>query len=416
MNVGWVGLGKLGLPCALALADKGDHHIHGYDIKPDNIMELYSNPFERGLRDLPLSNLILRESIQDVVDATDIIFCAVQTPHNAAYGGENVMPREKKDFDYSYLAEAAKSIAKAAERAQKDITLVVISTALPGSMDEYIKPVLNTHVELVYNPFFIAMGTTVYDFLNPEFVLVGHDGPFIEGLEKLKALYATVHDRPVEVMDIKSAELTKVAYNCFISMKVVFGNTVMEICDKMGANCDSVINGLSLATDRVISPAYMRGGMGDGGSCHPRDNIAMSWLADKLQLSSDPFGFVSEAREDQAMWLARMVRDYADSTEMNIVILGKAYKPESNLPNGSPATLVKNLLDRLGRDSLQVDPYIDGGVAIIEATETPAVFLIGTKHEYWKNMHFPDGSIVIDPFRAYSFHDNITYIPLGVDA
>lgn len=411
MNVGWLGLGKLGLPCALALADRGGHHIYGYDINPDRIPAVHSNPFEAGLSDLSLDNLTMCENVTEVLRNTDIVFCAVQTPHDPAYGGEDLMPLEKKDFNYSWLVEAAKSVTAASNELQKDVTLVVISTALPGSMEAYIKPVLDTKVELVYNPFFIAMGTTIHDFLNPEFVLVGSDSYGTESVDKLKALYSTVHDRPVEVMDIKSAELTKVAYNCFISLKVVFANTVMEICQKLGADCDSVIDGLSRATDRVVSPAYMRGGMGDGGSCHPRDNIAMSWLADELDLSADPFGFVSEAREKQAMWLAQLLKYYSDERQLPVVILGKSYKPESNLSNGSPATLVGNLLEDLGKEYVQVDPYVD--LCPISLTGA-AVFLIGTKHNVWNSRIFPSGSVVIDPFR-YITHvpSSVSYIPLG---
>jgi len=202
-SIGWVGLGKLGLPCALALADKGGHIIYGYDIAPENIAVLHDNPFENGLSELSLDNLTLCSTVADVVREVDIVFCAVQTPHDSAYGGETLMPTEKKDFNYTWLSTAAKSISAAAAELKKNITLVIISTALPGSMDTYIKPVLNTYVDLVYNPFFIAMGTTINDFLNPEFVLVGHDNFDNSSVNLLKSIYSTVHDRPVCIMDIK---------------------------------------------------------------------------------------------------------------------------------------------------------------------------------------------------------------------
>lgn len=397
-NIGWVGLGKLGLPCALALGNYGGHRIYGYDVAPDTRERIMRPaPYEEGLDGMSRDCLKLVDSLSDVVASADIIFCAIQTPHDPKYGGEIPMPTDTKDFDYSYIEKFAKDINEAAIRWDSNIKLVVISTVLPGTMEKYIKPHLSSNITLIYNPFFIAMGTTIRDYTNPEFVLIGVDSP--EDADELKSIYRTVHDRDFQVMSIQSAELTKVAYNCFISMKVVFGNTVMEICDKSGADCDQVIDALSKATDRVISPAYMRGGMGDGGSCHPRDNIAMSWLAKDRDLSADPFMFVSKAREDQARWVASVVVASAGSTALPVVILGKAYKPGSNLSNGSPALLVAHYLEESGQEVLHYDAHVDGiwDSPTVRWSE-PAIFLIGTKHSEYAEWLFPQGSIVIDPF------------------
>jgi UDPglucose 6-dehydrogenase len=397
-NVGWVGLGKLGLPCALALGNKGEHHIYGYDVVPDIAERVNrSAPYEAGLDDLSRDCLTVVDSLADVVSHSDIVFCAVQTPHDPLYGGEIPMPDDTKDFNYSYLEECVRNVSREATAQHKNITLVVISTVLPGTMDRHVRAHLGDYVTLVYNPFFIAMGTTVHDYTHPEFVLIGVDKP--EDADTIKSIYRTVHDRDFQIMSIQSAELTKVAYNCFISMKVVFGNTVMEICEKSGADCDQVIDALSKATDRVISPSYMRGGMGDGGSCHPRDNIAMSWLAQDKSLSADPFMFVSKAREDQAQWIAQIVLESVRSTSLRVVMLGKAYKPGSNLSNGSPALLVAHYLEQSGQSVLHYDAHVDDieGSPDIKWSE-PAIFVIGTKHSEYSQFIFSKGSIVIDPF------------------
>jgi UDPglucose 6-dehydrogenase len=412
-NIGWVGLGKLGLPCALTLTNLAEvqHEVFAYDVDPYLEQRVQSkNPYEARLSDLSRNNLHISPDVTSVVSNSDgVVFLAVQTPHEASYGGENYMPDEKKDFEYKYLRAAAAEISSAAEDLNKDITLVVVSTVLPGTMREYIFPVLSPRVNLVYNPFFIAMGTTVNDFSNPEFVLTGVDDP--SHVEPVKDLYATLHSKPVQVLSIESAELTKVAYNCFISMKVVFANTIMEICHKTDADCDEVIDSLSLATDRVISPAYMRGGMGDGGSCHPRDNIAMSWLAEKLHLSADPFYFVSLARETQARWIADLIMEAQSATGLDVVILGKAYKPESNLSNGSPALLVYNVLHLLRRNNIRIQDHHVDGTAIL--TDCPAVFLIGTKHKQYASQSFPAGSYVIDPFGYIADQPKVTVVRIG---
>src|SRR4029079_8006110 len=167
-------------------------------------------------------------------------------------------------------------------------TVAVVSTVLPGTMRRSVMPVASPLLGLCYNPSFVAMGTTMRDFLHPEFVLLGADD--LISAQKLEAFYATITDAPIHRMSVESAEITKLAYNTYIGMKIGFANTVMEICHKIpGANVNDVTAALKTAHHRLISPAYLDGGMGDGGGCHPRDNIAMSWLAQQLPLSHDPF-------------------------------------------------------------------------------------------------------------------------------
>ena len=150
------------------------------------------------------------------------------------------------------------------------------------------------------------MGTTIRDYLNPEFVLLGVRDP--DAANTLEAYYATLVKAKVYRTSIDNAELIKVAYNTFIGMKIVYSNVMMEICQKIPAtDVDQVMQGIKLSTRRLISTAYLDGGMGDGGGCHPRDNIAMSWLARKLDLSYDWFESVMRAREAQATWLARLI-------------------------------------------------------------------------------------------------------------
>ena len=92
-------------------------------------------------------------------------------------------------------------------------------------------------------------------------------------------------------------------------MKIVFANVLMEICHKTGANVDEVTDALKLANDRLISGKYFTGGMGDGGACHPRDNIALSWLSRKLNLSFDWFENIMLARQKQTEWLANLMEE-----------------------------------------------------------------------------------------------------------
>lgn len=346
MMVGFIGLGKLGLPVALAVEEKG-HTVMGWDANPA-IRKMILDRTDLPYQEVDAQPLLERNHIQVwepdlIAEAADLIFVAVQTPHQPEYEGVTRLPITRDDFDYEFLVDALKSVDDA------KCPVVVISTVLPGTLTSLGA----THV--LYNPFFIAMGTTIPDFLDPEFVLVGtdeaHPGP-------LKEFYATIHDKPIFVTTIKTAELTKVAYNTFIGLKIAFANTMMEICEKTGADVDDLVDALALATDRVISPAYLRGGMGDGGGCHPRDNIALSWLARELDLSYDIFEALMVCREKQTEWLADQL--VKESRGREIEILGKAYKPETNLTVGSPALLLASLLEEKAIDFTHTDPYIGG--------------------------------------------------------
>src|SRR4029078_7425537 len=179
----------------------------------------------------------------------------------------------------------------------------------------------------------------MYDFLNPEFVLIGVDDPVFAA--KVETFYASVTQAPVLRMSIASAEITKVAYNTFISMKIAFANTLMELCHQHpgattlmercektpGSNFDDVTRALKLAHKRIVSPWYLEGGMGDGGACHPRDNIAMSRLARELPLSHDIFKNMMEARFKQTEWLVDLMCVH----DLPKAIIGYSFKAGSDI-------------------------------------------------------------------------------------
>lgn len=415
-NVGWVGLGKLGAPCALALQHHGGHDVLGYDIRRDSVELMFpegGDHGERGFGDLSdRGPLKLADSIADVVAHADVVFVAVQTPHAPKYGGEIPAPYETRDFEYAFLVQAVRDVCNAAREQGKQITLVVVSTVLPGTTNAHLRGLLNGWVTLVYSPLFIAMSTTINDFLNPEFVLMGADRP--EHTLPVQQVYAAVHDRQSYVTSIDSAEFIKVAYNTFISMKIVWANTVMEICHKTGADCDAVVDALSLATDRIISPAYMRGGMGDGGHCHPRDLIALADLSRKLEVSGNLFGYLATARDLQSEWLADLVQGWADLTGLPVVVLGKAYKPGTSLTGGSPALLLAHQIRQRGLDVVHWDPLADVDDRLHAAPPTePGVYMVATKHPQFADIAWAPGSIVIDPFGYMPDQAGVTVIRIG---
>ena len=413
MNIGFVGLGKLGLPCALAIDAVDEHSVMGYD--PDERINDYLNKGEIPYREEGTAELLKKHSIsftnlKEVIESSEIIFVPIQTPHDPLYDGVTRLPETRIDFDYTYLVEGLKQISKVLDDIQEERIVVVISTVLPGTIESQIKPILSKYAKLCYNPFFIAMGTTINDFLNPEFVLMGIDDK--DAAEKLKLFYKTLHNKEVFECTLDEAELIKVSYNTFITMKICLANTVAEMSHKLNnINSDNVMDALKLANQRLISDKYLNGGMGDGGGCHPRDNIALSWLSQKVDLSYDWYENLMISREKHTEWLAELTIQKSIEKQMEIFILGKSFKKETNLTNGSPAYLLKNLIEEKNHKTNIYDPFTDNKV---EEFNEPSVFFIATNHDVFKDITFPAGSVVIDPWRMIDEQEKVELISIGV--
>ena len=431
MKIGMMGLGKLGLPCALA-SEAAGHAVVGYDLNPAVAGYIRDKkiPYrEEGTPELLVNTKIRVVSVDEVVAHSDLIFVAVQTPHNPRFEGTTRIPEERVDFDYTYLIDACTQLNAAIEAQGVDKPVVVISTVLPGTMDSKVLPLLGPHFKLCYNPFFIAMGTTVYDFTHPEFVLFGMSDEKTADLAE--SFYKTIHKAPFYRCSIKSAELIKVAYNTFISTKLAFVNNLMEVCYHTGADVDEVTSALKLATERLISPKYLNAGMGDGGGCHPRDNIALSWLSRKLGMTYDFHEAIMVAREKQTEFLANLIQkhihaiDYEKSQSLEVghayktlpvIILGKAFKEQTNLEVGSPSILLKNILAERGIEAKMYDPWIDPcDDKTVNPYEdaAPHLFFIGTHHAVFANYKFPKGSVVVDPWRMIKDQDGVVVIRVG---
>jgi UDPglucose 6-dehydrogenase len=413
MKIGFIGLGKLGLPCALAVDGVGNHDVIGYDVDKnvENYLKNKKIPYREKDAEKYLENHNIKfSSMKEVVKNSEIIFVPIQTPHDPLYDGVTRLPDTRVDFDYTFLIEGLKDLSKEIDELDEEKIVVIISTVLPGTIEKYIKPILSNNIKLSYNPFFIAMGTTIDDFLDPEFVLLGIDD--LDAAEKLKEFYKTLHDKRVYECSIDEAELIKVSYNTFITMKICLANTVTEMSHKLNnVNADNVMSALKLGDQRLISDKYLNGGMGDGGGCHPRDNIALSWLSQEVNLSYDWYENLMISREKHTEWLADLAIEYALSNSLEIMILGKSFKKETNLINGSPSYLLEALIKEKNFNSLMYDPFIDENDF---SPEKPMVFFIGTNHDIFKTYEFPKGSVVIDPWRIITFDKNIELVPIGV--
>ena len=388
MKIGFIGLGKLGMPCAEVIAKKG-HAVLGYDVD----------------KSLDSDYVIVEETIKEVAEVADIVFVAVPTPHDPNYDGKAPTAHlEPKDFQYDIVIDCLK---EADRYMNKNQMLVLISTVLPGTVRREFVPLV-TNTRFVYNPYLIAMGTVAWDMVNPEMVMIGtEDGSETGDAKELRDFYDTCmeNDTRYVIGTWDECECIKVFYNTFISTKIGLVNMIQDVAEKQGnINVDVVTTALAESTQRIMGPSYMKAGMGDGGSCHPRDNIALRYMAKKLDLGYDIFDAVMNAREVQAQNIALKLCDIAKEKELPILINGIAYKPGVPYIDGSYALLVAQYCTEYGFNPMQVDPLVYGS----DPGPFRACVLLSHPELY---VELSDDSVVVDPWRSYTSdkHEVIHY-------
>jgi UDPglucose 6-dehydrogenase len=389
VKVGFVGLGRLGLPVALAIEDAG-HEVAGWDTSPERRADILHRRVREGAHEPQLEALLNRSHLprsltplSELGRWADVVMVCVQTPHEPEFEGCVPLTRAPQDFDYSFLACALADLHGATALVN------VVSTCLPGTF-ERLRHHRGVPARMSYNPLFIAQGSVIADFRNPEFVLIGCQGIPSE----LVALYRSVCGSSVKIkaMSATSAELAKVSYNSIIGAKIALANTVAMLADATGADATDVSDALRCATDRLVSDAYMSPGLGDGGGCHPRDNIALSWLARSCGVH-DLFGDLVRAREAHARWLADVWIKEADACGHRLVMLGAEYKADTNITTGSAARLVEHYVRCRGREPEVRRPP---GVPV-----DPCCFLWSTPHSTWHIEEIAADSVVVDPWGSF---------------
>ena len=423
MKIGFLGLGKLGLPCAVATDAKG-HEVVGYDVNPmitsskhpkDLLYTQEADETGKGtiMPMLEQSNLKIVDTIQEVVEHSEIIFVAIQTPHKECFEGHIPIPEQREDFNYEWLINCIKELSDVLDKMNVKKIVTIISTVLPGTLRKYIFPILSKNISLCYNPYFIAMGSVVYDFYNPEFILLGHIDDDAE--KKVKEFYKTITNAEVFSTTLENAEMIKVSYNTFITTKIVLANNVMEMCHNLpNTDVDVVMSALKKGNRRLTSSAYLNGGMGDGGGCHPRDNIAMSWLSNTIGIDMNYYDFIMKKRENQTEFLANIIIDKHKETNLPICILGTAFKPNTNIETGSPTVLLKNILVKRGYIVETYDPHICKDNTEYKLSDK--LYFIGCKHDIFTTYVFTERTYIIDVNRYISHNQgsaNITYVGVG---
>ena len=405
-KIGFIGIGKLGLDCAEVMAEQ--HEVRGYDIYPRT------------------SDSVKVCDIDELVNESEWIFIAVPTPHAEGYDGSVPSSHmEPRDFGHDAVISAITSVNKYAKSPKK---VVLISTVLPGTTRRKFYPLLDKSHQFLYNPYLIAMGSVKWDMVNPEMVMIGtEDGNPNALAGELIDLYKTmmVNNPRYEIGTWDECEAMKIFYNTFISAKVGLVNMIQDFALRIGhINVDVVTDALARSTMRIMGPKYMTAGMGDAGACHPRDNIALRWLAKEYDIGYDLFDTVMHAREMQAKNLAMFLVEQAKQHSMSIVIHGKAYKPDVEYCIGSYSTLVGHYIKQAGHDVRYLDPLADDPAEVITELTGPAVILwahnrkityeyTGDQADTLPYCPIPHGSVVVDPWRKLPQIENLTVVHYG---
>ena len=430
-----IGLGKLGASMAAAMADRG-FHVIGVDVSKaavDNLNAGKAPVQETNLQDYIDRNrtrLSATLSHRDAIMQSDITFVIVPTPSD-----------KNGAFSIKYAATAFAAIGKALKEKKGYHTVVLTSTVLPGSTRYGLLSVLEREsgkvcgkdFGLCYSPEFIALGSVIHDFLNPDFLLVGEFDK--KSGEILESYYKKIMENkpPCKRMSIENAELAKISLNSYVTMKITFANILTELCEKLpGGDVDVVSDAIGL--DKRIGRKYLTGGLGFGGPCFPRDNVALSYFAGSL-------GVRNEIAEATDRFNRTIPSRFADrliplvKPGSTVAILGLSYKPFSCVVEESQSILLAQAFARNNFTVIGFDPLANENAqfalkddieikeSIKECLNLADVVLITTQDPAFRSLKLNDflqdkkEAIVVDFWRI--LHDELSgkpgihYIPVG---
>ncbi|MBN2084358.1 MAG: UDP-glucose/GDP-mannose dehydrogenase family protein [Anaerolineales bacterium] len=355
-KVAVIGLGKLGSPMAAAVSARGVTVI-GVDLDSTKVEKI--NRGEAPVNETDLADYIRRgrerlRATTDLEAATaeaEIVFIIVPTPSEPQGG-----------FSIRHVLAACEPIGRGLKKKKAFTVVVITATVMPGSTGGAIRECLEKHsgktagkeFGLCYSPEFIALGSVIHDFLNPDFILCGESDP--RSGEILDAFYQTVCENEPYIahMNFVNAELSKLAVNTFVTTKITYANMLAQICERLpGGDVDKVT--AAIGHDTRIGEKYLKGAIGYGGPCFPRDNLAMGALARSLEAQAALAETTDRQNRAEVIRLADLVNQHA-KPGAKVGILGLSYKPDTEVIDESQGILLARQLLDGGRDLLVYDP------------------------------------------------------------
>ncbi len=426
MNISVIGLGKLGSCMAVVYASKG-HTVVGVDIQKEFVDKI--NAGEAPVKEKDLDEYIQKgkemfratTEYSVAIQQSDITFIIVPTPTDETGG-----------FTAKYVEAVCENIGRELQKKSSYHVVVLTSTLLPGDCQEKVIPILEKYSGKIcgedfgfcYSPEFIAIGSVVYDLLHPDFFLIGESDK--KSGDLLESFYATVSDNnaPVRRMSISSAELTKISLNSFLTMKITFANMLTEVAEHIpGVHIDHVTE--AIGSDKRVGKYYLRGGLGFGGPCFPRDNRAFAYMAERRGVKVP---FAEKTDEYNRSIIERSVKKITSiaSKADRIAMLSLSYKPGTYFAEESHPVLITDRLVKEGYTVHVCNPDGNDHVkAILKDTviyhetalgcvKEATVLFLGNMglSQYIQEMHSNTSlKIIIDPWRQL----DVKNIPLGID-
>ena len=438
MRIAVIGTGYVGLVSGACFAEMGNK-VTCVDVNTEKIEKLKQGVipiYEPGLEEMVQSNLAktlffttdLAESIKDA----EIAFIAVGTPMG-----------DDGSADLQYVLSVAQQIG---EIMQGELIVVDKSTVPVGTADKVLTTVqaaldkrgVNYKFHVVSNPEFLKEGKAIQDFMKPDRVVIGADSE--EAFTKMKALYSSffLQNERFITMDIRSAEMTKYAANTMLATKISFMNEIANICERVGADVNKVRIGIG--SDSRIGYSFIYPGCGYGGSCFPKDVLALKKLAEEVDYKAELIESVDNVNNRQKYVIAhKVIKKYGeDLSGKTFAVWGLAFKPETDDMREAPSIYIIKELIKRGAKIQAYDPkavyeaksfylkdydieYVDGKY---EALKGANALLLLTE---WKEFRSPDfeeigkqllEKVIFDGRNQYNAFDlpnkGFEYIQIGV--
>lgn len=392
MKICIIGTGYIGLTEGLCFADLG-HDVMCYDILEEKINQLKQGIptlYENGLEDMLKRNLANKKitfttDIHEALDKVNVVFICVNTPENPKDGSA----------DLTAIMKSTESVAKNMDINNKFV-LVVRSTVPVGTnklvKENMIKANSQLNFTTASNPEFSKQGTAIQDFLKPDRIIVGVDDEDTKKIMDEVYLPLTKQGAPILFTSIETAELIKYASNTFLAIKIAFINEIADICEKTGANIEEIAKAMGM--DKRISPYFLQAGPGIGGSCFPKDSIALANIGKNLDLDME---LVSASVNSNIKRKKRMADKIINNSNCDlkgkvVSLLGLTFKANTDDTRYSPAIdIITKLTDNgilvnaydphgtekmktmLGEKALQNTKFFDNPYDAIKDTELLAI-------------------------------------------
>ena len=357
MKIAVIGTGYVGLVSGTCFAEVGNI-VTCVDINKEKIEKLKQSIipiYEPGLEamvatNISNKNLFFTTDIAKAIKNVEVVFIAVGTPMG-----------EDGSADLQYVLSVAESIGKAMENR---LVIVNKSTVPVGTADKVKDVIHNTlrkrgvsiAFDIVSNPEFLKEGKAIQDFMKPDRVVIGAESAY--ALEKMKTLYSSFflqHERFI-TMDVRSAEMTKYAANAMLATKISFMNEIANICERVGADVNKVRIGIG--SDSRIGYSFIYPGCGYGGSCFPKDVLALKKLAEEVNYKAELIEAVDDVNNRQKYVIAqKVIAHYGeDLSGKTFAVWGLSFKPETDDMREAPAIYIIKELVKRGAKIQAYDP------------------------------------------------------------